>query len=176
VTEDDFAATSKVHGDLTRHRVNSLMAAGHRLVDMPLNSTGQWRKRAHVSVETARLVRDYYGSHEHLMGPNRHTMARARNAGHKPPFAWDDPGTLAWPLGSRQQRAGVMYEVPVDVDPVVVMRLLEGQRVKANTAEREAALARWVRDGGSESELCRWHGWRPGRYSAGLRLVKKGVA
>ena len=59
-----------------------------------------------------------------------------------------------------------------DVDPVVVMRLLEGVRVKANTAERVEALAQWKADGGSEAEFCRIHGWKAGRYGR-LRLVEE---
>jgi hypothetical protein len=96
VTEDDFAATAKVFADLTRRRIYSLMAAGHRLADMPINPCGWWRQREHVTVETARTIRSYYRAHEFEIGPSPYTATRARNAGHRPPLAWDDPDTLAW--------------------------------------------------------------------------------
>lgn len=99
LTEDDFSPNAKVYADLTRRRIFSLMAIGHRLVDMPINNKGQWRYRSHVNVETARLIRAHYRANEFRLGPCRYTQARARNAGHGTPLSWDDPGTLAWPNG-----------------------------------------------------------------------------
>lgn len=99
VTEDRFDANATVPAALTRFRIHSLMAAGHRLADMPVGDRGQWRYRDRVRVYIARDIRDYYAANEARLGPSAHTQARARNAGHIPPMAWDDPGTLAWPTG-----------------------------------------------------------------------------
>jgi hypothetical protein len=103
----------------------------------------------------------------------RRTAGIAARRGWPPPLAWDDidsdPEPSAWKYAPRKIQLGE------DFDPVVVMRLLEGDRVPSTAAERAEALAQWVADGGSESELCRWHGWRPGRYGS-LRLVGEGVA
>lgn len=97
VTEADFSDTAKVYADLTRKRIFSLMVAGHPLKDMPVKSTGYWRTREYITVDQARRIRDYYAAMEFKLGSSRLTAARALNAGHKPPLAWDDPRTLAWP-------------------------------------------------------------------------------
>lgn len=91
------------------------------------------------------------------------TRSLARKKGYAPPLAWDDIDTDPEPQYGGQD---------TDIDPVVVMRLLEGQRVKSTPSEKEAAMARWVADGGSRAELCRWHGWKTGRYGAAMRLVR----
>lgn len=112
-----------------------------------------------------RIVSLTYDRLSPVTGGSLKTQTRARKAGHAPPLAWDDidnPGELPIFGGSE-----------VDVDEVVVRRLLEGQRVKATKAEKEAAMARWVADGGSRAELARWHGWNAERY---LRLVQGGAA
>lgn len=149
MTEDAIPGTAKVYADLTRARVDSLMAIGHRLLDMPINSRGHWRKREYVSVETARQIRDYYAAHEFKIGPDAHTAARARNRGARPPLAWDDPGTLAWP----GKPASVVLAAPDrdHVDEAVVDRILAGDACLAATrAERLEVIRRWP---GSQTAL-----------------------
>lgn len=97
IREDMFPSTALVFADLTRTRIFSLIAAGHALKDMPILSTGSWRIRERINVKQARDIRDHFRALEATMGPNRQKAAQARNAGHLPPFGWDDPGTLAWP-------------------------------------------------------------------------------
>lgn len=105
------------------------------------------------------------------------TRNLARRKGWPPPLAWDDIDNDAEPIGWEYiPRATRNQNADDALDPVVVMRLLEGDRVTSTAAERTAALERWVADGGTQAELCRWHGWQEGRYSAGLRLVKGGAA
>jgi hypothetical protein len=164
VTEADFADDAKVYADLTRTRVYSLMAIGHRQVDMPINPGGHWRTRAYITVETARNVREFYAAHEFTIGPRTHTASRARNAGHLPPLSWDDPGTLAWPSSDR--RTWARAKAPkVDVpDPVVVERLLAGLQVRSTRAEKDEAMRRWLAAGRSQRSLCAMHGWAENRY------------
>lgn len=121
-----------------------------------------------------RIVAATYDKLSDTNGGSRRTLLRAQKAGFPPPLAWDDiddPNETpsGWKYAPRK------IQLNEDFDPVVVMRLLEGDRVPSTAAERAEALAQWVADGGSESELCRWHGWRPGRYGS-LRLVGEGVA
>lgn len=96
------------------------------------------------------------------------TRARtdAERHGWPPPLAWDDIDTDPEPPAA-------LYTGP-DIDPVVVMRLLEGQRVDANHAERVEAIRQWVADGNSKAELCKWHGWNDGRFP--LRVIQGGAA
>jgi hypothetical protein len=99
---------------------------------------------------------------------------RARNLaarhGWLPPLAWDD-------IDDPNETPDFGAD-DYDVDPVVVRRLLEGQRIKATHAEKVAALAQWVADGNSKRELCDHHGWNDGRFPkvAELRLIQGGAA
>lgn len=111
--------------------------------------------------------------------PEGRGASRARNRaialGWAPPLAFDnidDPDEQPTDWEYREVTARDIYREP-GVDPVVVMRLLEGDQVVANTAERRAAMAQWCADGGSERELCLMHGWKPGRYGTRLKLVEE---
>lgn len=104
----------------------------------------------------------------HMKTPpnNKSTQRTLAHAARQPwvtPLHWDNIDTDPEPPAA-------LYDEP-GVDPVVVMRLLEGVRVKANKAEKEAAMRQWVADGGSRAELARMHGWKAERYTAHLRLV-----
>ncbi len=48
---------------------------------------------------------------------------------------------------------------------MIVDRLLAGEHLKSNRAEKEEAMRRWLANGGSEAELCRIHGWKTDRYT-----------
>lgn len=158
VTEDAFPDTAKVYADLTRRRVFSLQAAGHRLLDIPIASTGHWRTHTHVAVGVARAVREYYKIHEHTTGPSVSTASRARRGGHQPPAGWDDPRTLAWPLGWTEPVVGPDL-APAVVDDVVVARVLAGERLPTTRAEK-LAIATTARDRGMNlTQLERVVGW-----------------
>lgn len=164
ITEDDLMPDAFVLADLTRCRAYSLMAAGHPLDGMPLPRTGRWRKSERVTVATARAMREHYAAHEFKLGPSRQIQSRTRNAGHLPPLAWDDPGTLAWPTGQPPRIIAAPRRNPDDIDEAVVDRLLAGIRVPSTAAEKREALRRWIERGGSERALCERHGWKQGRY------------
>ena len=79
--------------------------------------------------------------------------------GYAPPLAWDDiddPTEMPRGLVNSRDDDGI--------DPVVVDRLLAGERVRSTNAEKVEAMRRWTREGGSEKALCDMHGWRAGRY------------
>jgi hypothetical protein len=95
-------------------------------------------------------------------GPSSITTVEARNRGYAPPLAWhdiDDPDDR--PEKSHKLR-GTPHGV---VDPVVVNRLLAGERLPSTQAEKLEAMRRWVASGRSQRELARLHGWNDGRYS-----------
>lgn len=167
VRERDLSDFAKVYSDLTRLRVYSLMAAGHPLAEMPINRSGHWRTARLVTVKVAREVRSHFAAHEGKIGPSRSTMARARNAGHRPPLAWDDPGTLAW-IGDRRLMPRQGKPV-INYDAVVVERILSGDFPRslpahATPAERRDVVARWT---GTRNELARLTGWKVERYDDG---------
>lgn len=159
VTEDDFFPGAHVYAHLTRARVYSLMAAGHPLRHMPILETGQWRHRRFVEAEYARSIRDHFAALQHTPGPSAVSAGRARMAGHLVPAAWDDPGTLAWPLG---------WTEPVALpgpDPVVVERVLAGDwRLPSTREERTEVARRWATSGRPLAQLERLTGWKPERY------------
>lgn len=160
VVEGDFDPTLTVHADLTRTRIYSLMAAGHLQTSLPISATGKWRYYDRITVRTAQTMRDFYAAHQYESGPSAVTRDRALAAGHRPPAAWDDPGTLAWPLGWTSPLTTVE-----EVDEVAVRRILNGDwRYPANRPERVAVIHRWIADGGTLNELARRTGWKTDRY------------
>lgn len=166
VTEADLKPTAMVYADLTCRRAFSLMAAGHKQQDLPVAANGLWRARLRIRVDLARSMRDYYEQHEAHPGQSAYTRARALNAGHLPPAAWDDPGTLAWPSGQPEpilQSSGTLQLA--DIDHAVVERVLAGEVLPTTTAERREITRRWLVGGGSEKALCDRMNWRAGRYT-----------
>lgn len=165
VTEDDFDDSCLVFADLTRRRIYSLMAAGHQLIDMPINPRGKWRDRERITIGFARKIRSHYLANECKEGPSAFTAARAKNNGHVVPAAWDDPGTLAWPIGY-DINTNMDYEarnlMSKDVDPVVVERILSGDTsLRSTVAEKREVVRLWR---GSHNELERLTGWNVHRY------------
>lgn len=166
-TENLLPDTAKVYADLTRTRIYSLMAAGHQLKDMPINSGGKWRQREHLTVGQARAIRTHFEAHQLDVGPALHTANRAKNAGHVPPLAWDDPGTLAWPNGTPRRLPGLVSKWTPrdhDIDELAVQRVLDGEVLPLTKPERDEAMRRWVANGGSRRALCTRMGWKEGRY------------
>lgn len=161
VTEDDIPRSAKLWADLTRQRVWSLMAAGHALNSLPINPSGYWRTRARVTVGQAEVIRAFYDVHQHETGTSAFTRSRARAAGYILPAAWDDPGTLAWPLGWTQP----LTEPVEQVDDVAVQRVLNGDTTVPTTrADRVEVVRRWRADGRPLRQLEQAMGWSAHRY------------
>lgn len=155
VVEDDLKGTATVPADLTRKRIYSLMAAGHALSEMPIHIRGNWRKYERVTIASARDIRDHFQRLEGSMGKYAQTAARARNAGHEPPLAWDDPGTLAWPNGAPHLNSRTDADANF-IDEVKVERVLAGVVEDCTPEERIQVVERWD---GSLNELARLTGW-----------------
>jgi hypothetical protein len=161
LTEADFHPSAKLWADLTRQRVWSLMAAGHPLTSLPINPSGQWRTRDKVTVGQAVTIRAFYDEHQAHPGPSVYTRSRALMAGYLPPAAWDDPGTLAWPLGWTQPIPAVVEPI----DEVKVQRILAGDNsVHATKAERVEVVAAWRAAGRPLRQLEILTGWKTERY------------
>jgi hypothetical protein len=89
-----------------------------------------------------------------------HETARRRAArlGFAPPLAWDDIDDP----DERPSLGGRLRDQ--EVDDVVVERLLAGERIKSNAAEKYEAMRRWLAMGRSARSICKTHGWQDGRY------------
>lgn len=111
--------------------------------------------------ETAQTVADAYARLS--MQPQTGWVAdrarvRAARLGYAPPLAWDnidDP--------REKPQTGGKGQV---FDDVIVDRLLAGERLKSNRAEKEEAMRRWLAAGRSQRSLCAMHGWAENRYVA----------
>lgn len=153
-----LAVTEPGHGyvpaDLTRMRLRSLMRLGWTLPEIEgrarLRSLqgGRWRYTEKVSVALATAVRSIYRDLSDKPGPSRHAAGCARSRGYLMPAAWDDPGTLTWPVGWEQDAPE-----PDPVDEVAVGRFLEGHHVQLTRAEKSLVFSlsdakKAERDGG----------------------------
>lgn len=88
-----------------------------------------------------------------------HTRERnyAERKGWPPPLAWDDIDDP-----TEQPKGRGTGPRQLDVDEAVVARILAGEKLPANRAEREAVVARWP---GTLAELARRTGWKVERYT-----------
>lgn len=84
----------------------------------------------------------------------------AREKGWSPPLAWDDD-TIDDPAATPR---GTVAHDKADVDPIVVDRVLAGDRVPANYAEKVEITRQWQAAGRSLAELERLTGWNAMRY------------
>ncbi len=97
----------------------------------------------------------------------------ARRHGHPTPLCWDDDSIddpAAHPRGRRHPRAD--YDSAALVDENTVDRILAGEVLPANRAERLEVMRRWLASGRSERSLCIAQGWKASRYVT----RKEGVA
>lgn len=88
------------------------------------------------------------------------TAAEARAKGWAPPLAWDE-GSLDDPTATPH---GHTKSTAEGFDPVVVERILAGDRVPSSRAERVEVIARWTAAGRPLNELERATGWNARRY------------
>lgn len=171
--------TGQVGAGPTRRRLRALATIGYSLqtiateADVNFSTLAMVRSRnERVNATIANAVADAYTRLHMLPGPDPQAAKMARGKGWLSPLAYDDiDGADPEPIED-----WLAHYAEADVDPVVVMRLLEGRPIKATVAEKEAAMAQWVRDGGSRNELARIHGWKSGRYTEGLRVIHGGAA
>lgn len=150
----------------TIRRIRALMRIGWRTKDIATQcgwttdrAVQMILRRDRVNRRTAATVARAYDALSMSLGPSKTTSARAERRGYAPPLAWediDDP--------SEKPRIGSTHVRKTDVDEVVVLRLLAGQRIDCTTAERNEAMRRWLAAGHPEAELCRALGWKDGRY------------
>jgi hypothetical protein len=112
------------------------------------------RRQGKCRASTARRIAAAYRQLSMTPGPSNRGRIAALGKGWVPPLAWDnidrDP---------RPPAVATVSQLHADVDQVVVLRALNGQRVKANPAERSEVIRRWEASGRPLNELERLQGW-----------------
>lgn len=147
----------------TVRRIRALQALGWRYRDIDEAAGRGGRNWAHnlttqarVHLDTAELVEAVYDRLSMTPGPSDRVRKHAQKMRWAPPLAWDDID---------HDEAPRLGGPSVDLDPVVVERLLAGERIRSTPAEKAEAMRRWTASGRSEKALCDIHGWRAGRYN-----------
>ena len=147
----------------TVRRIQALWAIGWRSSDIaracgwstPQAVTEIVATRHSTYISTAETVARAYEEMAMTPGPSAKNRRDAARKGWAPPLAWDDIDHDEHPnLGGTD----------TDIDPVVVDRLLAGERVSSTAAEKTEAMRQWLSWGRSEASLCAIHGWKDGRY------------
>lgn len=177
----ELYGASSIPSTGTRRRIQALMTLGWSGVQIG-NASGihrqyLWEVLAgeRVTVKTAKRIARVYGPLSMTLPPEtgkfeRMAAARIRNLarrnGWAPPLAYDDIDRDPAPRGLRGGlRRGVgEYDGREIVDEVTVQRILDGDVVPANQAERIEAMRRWLALGNSQRSLCARMGWQEGRY------------
>ena len=158
----------------TQRRIRALQAIGWRYRDIDIalghptpqgTSASTWShnimRQQRIHVDNARAVAELYDRWSMTPGPSKRLRTRAAKWGWPTPFTYlniDDPDEQP-DTGYHAGRS--IGEAP---DPVVVDRILAGEVIPANAAERDEAMRRWRAAGNSERSLCVRMGWRDGRY------------
>lgn len=85
--------------------------------------------------------------------------------GYLPPLAWDDESIDDPHALPHRPRAQDNHHHRDSVDPIVVERILAGDRMPwATPAEKAEVVRRWTAGGRSLNDLERLTGWKPSRY------------
>ena len=180
ITVDKVPDTQYVNAFGAMRRLQSLHALGYSMqrIDELIGGYGKQNldlvargKRTQITVAWDRRIRAAWDRHAMTPPTARNhyeqagitkSLARAQRFGWLPPLAWDD-------IDNPAERPAIVTNIRSrgDVDEVVVQRLLDGKRTDATKAERDEAMRRWKRVGGSERSLCLMHGWKDTRYGKG---------
>src|SRR6188472_2200859 len=120
---------------------------------MLLSQSGRWVTRSSHDAVAA-----MYRQLPAREGPSQATRTRARRMGFVSPLGWDDIDLDPEPLADAD-------EEEVEVDEVVVLRVLAGERLHTTKPEKEEIMRRWLADGRSERSLITRMGWKDGRYT-----------
>jgi hypothetical protein len=155
-------------------RIRALVALGHSFARigeaLDVSGGGAWalahRMGPEARATTAVKVASLYDAWSMTLPPTgtgleqkaaSYARTVARKHGWAPPLAWDDIDRDPYPA----QDVDAAHHV---VDLVVVERILAGDLVPANIAEKRAVVARWPETGRPYADLAALTGWKVERY------------
>lgn len=159
----------------TLRRIEALQCLGWTMQAIALRCgfEHEWiynlRRSEQVTMRTASIVSRVYDEMSMSLPLERTaaekaaaTKARTRAAqmGWLPPLAWDDIDDP----DEQPRRGASRRPTKADIDPIVVERVLAGDRVPTTIAEKREITRRWLARGGSLNELERVTGWKSDRY------------
>lgn len=172
-------ADRHIPGEGTRRRIRALRRIGWRIEDIAAAAgiphdtikrlLATQRAGTTVRASTAAAVAKAYDQLSMTLGNHPHAARHAIRGDWPPPLAWDDESIDdpdAKPYKARRKGADPELD---EIDPVIVDRAMNGERVKANVAERAEVVRRWITAGRSRKSLEEAQGWnlnRDGRRSA----------
>jgi hypothetical protein len=124
------------------------------------NAVHEVLKRERVQVATADRLTAVFERLCMIPGPSETSRRRGEAAGWPLPLEWDDPDDP-----DEQPARVIVPHQQAELDQVVVERILAGDVVPSNRAERVEITRRWQQSGRSLNELERLTGWRCDRYT-----------
>lgn len=158
----------------TQRRIRALMALGYGLPVLAAElgiATGNLSKKFHqpyVLRTTAERVAELYERLSMAPLPTGNSAERTRSIGRSrgwaPPLAWDDIDNDPAPSGMRDRHNNRNYDGRDLIDEATVLRILAGETLPTNAAEKREVMRRWLATGRSERSLCERTGWKDGRY------------
>jgi hypothetical protein len=163
----------------TQRRIQALIAlgwSGERIAaSAGIDQKHLWHvmKRARVARKTANSISSAYDCLAMQIPPTTtrgeriaysKAKALAARRGWAPPLAWDSIDTDPAPRGQRS-RSYCDYDSAHILDEATVIRVLAGENLPTNRAEKTEIMRRWLASGQSERSLCEQFGWKAGRYT-----------
>jgi hypothetical protein len=156
----------------TRRRIQALHRLGWRGSDIaaaagmhPDNVFQVANRDTAVTRMTAARIARAYNQLSMTLGPSYLTRIKSEQKGWPPPMAWDDEAIddpAAAPRGIRSKH--IDYDGRDLCDEATVLRILAGEVLPANTAERDEVVRRWRASGKPEAALCARMNWKESRY------------
>jgi hypothetical protein len=155
-----------VDASLTQERIKSLMAQGWArkwiISESGWVMASNWIEFPRVRCASARAIRDLAVAIGDRRGPSKLTATWAAKYGWDIAAAWDDPGTLTWPVGWFEQDKEPTGDL-ID-DAAIERRILGDRSVRLHKGETAEVVRRLVADGWSLRAIAIHTGVKPGRY------------
>lgn len=178
----DVPDIGKINADLSQWRVRSMMRQSWALSwigeQADWASGSRWMYAKRISAGRARRIRDIAAEVGDKTGPAFLTGAYATRQGWFPFAAWDDPGTITWPIawprpGTRNPNLDMFDEAAV-IRRMAGEKTEDGEWVRLHGVAESVEVVRRLRfeHGMSLSEIELQTGLNANRYNQRARLAQ----